>query len=240
MPDALEKKLLGEVHGHKVFQVDGGQVRKNINEEFTNWAAHWDHPGVVPQGEVWIDKGAHPAEIPIFVDRAIKEGRLAQGGHMAPEKVREAGDRYEEAERQKIFGSLVAGKNLAGHPGVREVPVAHDPGSEPSNRVRLVLVDGEQIRNGPDPQHENFTEGGNHGPYKWIPRNEIWLEQGMQPSELGLTALHELHERRQMLGAGASYGHAHRSASIVEHYARENPHLLPAMLRAEIAANDRV
>jgi hypothetical protein len=233
----VSKQLIGEMGGKQIYRVDGGQVRKDHDREFTNWGASHQYK-FIPSNEIWLDHEVHQAEAPIFIDRALKEGRMVAGGKSVPD-ARKAGDRYEESERAKIFGGFGTEEREAheGDPRLQQIPLPLTPGAPTT--LKMFIVDGEKIRNGQGTQHENFTEGGNHGAYRWIPKNEVWLEQGMSPEEGAHTALHELHERRHILGAGESYLKAHRSASVVEHYAREHPEVLPALLQSEIYANER-
>jgi len=229
------KKAIGDFQGYKVYQVDGAGIRKNKDEEFTNFGSHSDYEWI-PEKELWLDKGVHPAEAHIFIDRMIKQDKLQAGG-MSLDKVRKAGDRYEESERSKIFGGFGSPEREehSGDPRVREIPLRWPEGT--SAPIKFYIVDGEKIRNGRGTQHEDFTEGGNGGAYKWVPRDEVWIEDTVQPGEVGYVALHELHERRLMLGAGWDYLKAHRSSSMIEHVAREHPPLLPHLLRAEMLAN---
>jgi len=225
-----EKQLIGNYGGKTIYRVDGPSIRRNLDDQFTNYAGHSRYDWI-PEGEIWVDKSVHPAEMPIFIDRAVHEDRWAQEGKSAS-KINELGDRYQTAERKKVFGVKATQKGVSVDPRIKQIPSG-------TKRIRVFLVDGEKIRNhARSDQQENFTEGGNNGPYKWVPRNDIWIESGMQPEEMGFTALHELHERRQMLGAGKDYLSAHASASTIEHKARENPKLLQPLLRAELAAND--
>jgi len=90
--------------------------------------------------------------------------------------------------------------------------------------LQVWLVEGKSVRE----QHEiDFTEGGNPSKYKFIPFNEIWLDDWLaapdQAPELFPTLLHELIEYKLMGKDGMKYNDAHKEASTVELKARVNP-----------------
>jgi len=52
---------LREIGGFKVYLVDGIYIRKNLDEDFTNYAQHYQFK-FIPKNEFWIDKGASKIE----------------------------------------------------------------------------------------------------------------------------------------------------------------------------------
>jgi len=74
------------------------------------------------------------------------------------------------------------------------------------------LVDGERIR---DDLEIDFTMGGTHARWKFIPKREVWIDECLSPRDRNATIVHELVERARML-KGASYEPAHDYASMVE------------------------
>lgn len=81
--------------------------------------------------------------------------------------------------------------------------------------VRVYFVDGKFIRDNIDP---DFTEGGHHYVYGWIPESEIWLDDHNR-DELQYILVHELHER-SLMAKGVDYDTAHEQANIKEQEAR--------------------
>jgi hypothetical protein len=77
---------------------------------------------------------------------------------------------------------------------------------------KVFLVDGSFIRDYVDIE---FTEGGNHGRYDWIPVGQIWLENSHNEMDVAACALHEYLESDLMHG-GMSYDDAHDHASAME------------------------
>jgi hypothetical protein len=82
----------------------------------------------------------------------------------------------------------------------------------------------------------DFTEGGNSAAYRWMPPNEIWLDDSVWiPDEHEVVLLHEITEYNLMKNKGWTYDQAHDEASANETHARRNPGLLPELLAAEAA-----
>lgn len=77
---------------------------------------------------------------------------------------------------------------------------------------KVYLVDGSFIRDNVDIE---YTEGGNHGRYSWVPENEIWLENSHNSMDVSACALHELLESK-LMSRGMSYDDAHTRASAME------------------------
>ncbi len=88
------------------------------------------------------------------------------------------------------------------------------------NGVAIWLVDGKLIR---DRINVDFTFGGHHYVYPFIPRNEVWIDASVNKNEIWVTILHELTERA-LMQTGASYQAAHRKANIAERQARQEWH----------------
>ncbi len=80
-------------------------------------------------------------------------------------------------------------------------------------KVRIVAVDGAKIRNTKD---IDFTLGGHHYVYPFIPENEVWIEKTLSRSDFNAVAVHEITERERMKYRGQSYEKAHKSANEAE------------------------
>jgi Zn-dependent metalloprotease len=83
--------------------------------------------------------------------------------------------------------------------------------------VKVYLVDGSQVRI----VDLEFTEGGHHYRYNFIPDGEIWIEKMKNANEQPFTLLHELTEYLNMM-KGQDYDSAHNSANTIEKYYRCN------------------
>jgi hypothetical protein len=94
-------------------------------------------------------------------------------------------------------------------------------------------VSGELVR---DLFFIDFTEGGHHYVYHFVPGDEVWIDDDVQPLERKFVILHELHERN-LMSHKWSYLRAHRSASHLEYECRHQPSLLDKKIEEEIAKN---
>src|SRR5262249_42971594 len=65
------------------------------------------------------------------------------------------------------------------------------------------------------------TEGGHGHVYPWVPRPEIWIDEGVDRRERVYIVSHEYLERRLMRDAGLDYDRAHEVCSAVEFRLRQ-------------------
>jgi len=100
---------------------------------------------------------------------------------------------------------------------------------------QIWMVNGQKLRL----FDHDFTDGGNGARYLYIPRNQIWIEDGTKLEELAPFIVHEISEFKYMM-AGASYDAAHEHANAIEGKLRRvlvsmavRPHPLKALGLAE-------
>lgn len=86
----------------------------------------------------------------------------------------------------------------------------HDNG--PDN-TKIFKVNGEQVR---DVFKADFIGGGHSFVYKFIPENEIWIEDMAHLNDQRFILSHELSERFLMKHLGMSYPKAHAKANLLE------------------------
>ena len=86
-----------------------------------------------------------------------------------------------------------------------------------SKNVSVWIVDGELVR---DLFDIDFTEGGHHLVYRFVPQDEIWIDDSLSEKELRFVLLHELHERN-LMAKGWDYESAHRDSSKIELHCRK-------------------
>lgn len=208
------KRFLGRYGQYLAYVVDGEYVR-NLSrqaEEFGNSGTHLDYPELVPSGEIWVEDDVPAGERHFLVAGALAELRAVEAGATKDEAY-ESGVALQRKMREIESG-------LPNHPErhnekpPREIYVRR-PGSLPG--VAVWLVDGELVR---DLFRTEFLEGGHGYVYPWIPNNEIWLEDGVHPSELPFILIHEYTELLDMRDRGTEYEVAHDRASAVEFKAR--------------------
>lgn len=83
--------------------------------------------------------------------------------------------------------------------------------------VKIHLVDGGKVKT----KHDmDFVEGGHDKVYKWIPKDEVWVDKHLDASQRPYVAFHELVERARM-AKGESYDKAHVKANAAEKDMRE-------------------
>lgn len=96
----------------------------------------------------------------------------------------------------------------------------HDDGPE---GIKIFCVDGPSLRNThKDFEKDDFIGGGHHYVYRYIPENEIWIENIADAEEQRKILAHELVERMLMRHLHLKYEVAHRAASEVEMALRAN------------------
>ena len=197
-----------------VWLVDGSYVRKNIDEEFSNFGHHWSFREI-PENHIWLDHESDPDELKFFTRHAVLERRLMKRG-----KDYDAARRVANREERKMRAAagdlrkVTDGKSLPKAERVHERLWKKLP-----NGVEVWFVKGRLVRSAFDVE---FTEGGHEHVYEYVPRGEVWIDDDIHDDELGFVLFHELHERNVM-AKGVDYDTAHEEASRLERYYREHP-----------------
>lgn len=219
----IEKILLKKVGKFKVFQVSGDAVRKKSlsAEEFGESGFHQQF-SFIPEGELWIENNVSKSEIPILIDMMIYQIYKIRSG----KSLKEAYDlalNYEKKLREQYFKTKKSPKNKKDWK--TELTLYSDKiykklwknWSSPAS-IAVWKVDGKEVRN-----HfkTDYMEGGNHFVYPWIPKGEIWIEDGMTVEESLYVLIHEMYESMRMESAKISYNKAHEQASQAEFTIRD-------------------
>jgi hypothetical protein len=124
----------------------------------------------------------------------------------------------EKAEREKIDHIKFKGKDFKTPPDkIYNKYYCGIP--SPNDDIEVWLVNGEIVR---DLFKTDFIEGGNGEVYKWIPRQEIWIEKNLEDVETNLTILHEYIESTLMRYKKFNYDKAHVIACKVDFKNRKN------------------
>jgi hypothetical protein len=127
------------------------------------------------------------------------------------------------------WASLEAWRSAGVQESIQEADgISKELWGETTNDVLVYLVDGEEIRNTYD---DDYTEGGHHFRWDFIPKDEIWIERMRDPSEHRFNLFHELYERGRMMREGTPYEEAHQKAAHVEQFLRSHPERLNAYLK---------
>jgi hypothetical protein len=86
----------------------------------------------------------------------------------------------------------------------------------PLATITVRVVDGAQAR----AQDQAFAVGGHHEVYPWIPKDEVWIEQGSAGPDRTAILVHELVEWALMRWDGLAYARAHQLANAAEEAVR--------------------
>ena len=221
-----------QVQGFDVWRVDGQYVRENLDEEFTNFGQHLEFK-FIPNHEFWLDAENAPGETPFFVAHLLEENRLMAGG-MPYDRALDKADEVERAARLASGPGSDAKALLESGRGAELMARVHETLlPDWSDGVKVWVVDGELVR---DAFFIDLTEGGHDKVYKFVPANEVWIDDDIKPRERRFILLHELHERA-LMAKGWPYAKAHRDSSRLERRYRLRSAGLDAALRAEMAKN---
>lgn len=218
-------KQLGRRGNVDVWSVDGFLVRRHLDIDFTNFGQHYRFP-FIPENEVWIDHEATPGEANYYTTHLMVERRLMKSGVPLNQALAVA-NALERKERLRS-GELPVGLPLSRD--ALEAIHVRQLATLPKG-IAVWLIDGRKVRM-IDP---NFAEGGHDYVYKYVPPNEIWIDDDLRPKEMGFILAHEWFERVHMM-KGKRYEEAHRMASAFEEELRNNPgvlSLLPDIIAAE-------
>ncbi len=211
------------VEGHSVWIVDGKYIRDNINEEFTNFGLNARFK-FIPKNEFWIEKEyGNGKEIKDYIENLLKEVELMKKG-VDYAHAFDIADRFEKIYRLKHEKLNPDEKTI-----IKKIHL--NILKKFSKKIKVYVVNGRLVR---DYFFIDFTEGGHDLIYKFIPKNEVWIDDDVRRNERDFVILHEIHERN-LMKKGIKYEHAHKSASTIEHYCRKNPKLLYKKIDEEIA-----
>jgi len=196
-----------------VYSVNGFAVRNAArpDEEFGNFATQDEFPDLIPKGEVWISEQLCAREGVFFIANALTQLKRQADG--ATDKAYDDGLEVERHLREKLNG--VAFRDGKPH---KQVPEAiyleqYITLDDPQGPVRVWRIDGNLARSY---YKTDYTEGGHGYVYPWVPRPEIWIEDGVDRREMPFILAHEYTERRLMRDEGLDYDTAHEISSRVE------------------------
>jgi hypothetical protein len=226
-PKLRQRRVLS--HGdYTVYAVNGLAVRNvaRADEEFGNFATKEEFPDLIPDGEIWISEKLASREGVFFIANALTQ--LARQAAGATDKAYEDGLEVERLLREKLTGVEFRDgkphKRVPAEVYLEEYTTLPDPQGE----VRVWLVDGNLVRSY---YKTDYTEGGHGYVYPWVPRPEIWVEDGVDRRELPFIVSHEYLERRLMRDEGLDYDTAHAICSQVEFDLRKGKGAAPLLVR---------
>lgn len=174
--------------------VDGFKIRQTLDTEFIFLHTHrteassYDHKFYIPEDEWWLD-------------HRVKDEQAFLSRMEMLQMPREDMSYQEQREETK--------KQMCAAPPIPDFVRSR---KKESGLADIVVVDGTIVRQYIDP---SFVFGGHHYVYPYVPENEIWLDDRMDPQEIPFVLLHEEIERNLMI-EGKSYDVAHEYAVVAE------------------------
>ncbi len=226
-PKLNKRRVLAHTD-YTVYAVNGFAVRDAAqpDEEFGNFATRDEFADLIPEGEIWISEKLAAKEGVFFIANALtQQARKAAG---AVNQAYEDGLEVERQLREKINGIEFRDGKPHRHvpPDIYLEPYATLP--DPQGDVRVWLVDGNLARSY---YKTDYTEGGHGYVYPWVPRPEIWIEDGVDRREVPFIVSHEYLERRLMRDEELDYDTAHEICSKVEFDLRKCGGATPLLAR---------
>lgn len=194
----MRKILVNQRDGYNIYVVDGNYIRTNENIEFTNFGHHFRFP-FIPVNEIWLDEeyGDGNERTPYTVHAIIEAEAMKKGMpyDKAYDKGLEAESKYRKESKGKIYKRLLM---VVGN-------------------LKVWLVYGKNVRSEYD---MDFTGGGHHRVYRFIPKGELWIDDDLPEKERYAYIEHELYELGRMQ-KGVPYISAHRGANVKENKFRK-------------------
>ena len=218
------QQYIGKFGDLAAWHVDGSWVRKNIDEEFTNYGHHYTFKRI-PKGELWLDGETSSDEVKFYIGRLRVEYHLFEKG-VDEETIRQRANAHERRQRIRAgdVRKVTKKKTMPQPADMHERLWKALPGG-----VQIWFVKGRLVRSVYDVE---FTEGGHEHVYEFIPRDEVWIDNDINADEQGFVLFHELHERN-LMAEGMDYDKAHEEASRLELYYRKHPPELHEALAKE-------
>lgn len=217
------------------WEVDGEYIRTKIGKDFNNYGhQHMYHHRFpfIPKNEIWIDKEMAPGETNYYIENCVTTRLLMRQGFSYSDAVYRAGLK-EKKERAK---SELAQKTKAEKEKIHTIPpelykkLLKTYSSRP---IETWVVNGEIVR---DLYLVDFTEGGHHFVYGFVPKNQIWVDDDVKSRERKFVIFHELHERA-LMAKGMDYLPAHELSWRAEKRARRFPALTYFKIKRELKKN---
>ena len=171
-----------------IYIVNGQIVREEVDEEFTNFGQHFRF-SFIPKYEFWLDQEMSPDERRFFIDHLLVEWKLMNRGKNYKYAI-ETADKIEASERQRSKAYL----QTSSEDYSKQVKKIHKHLlGQTAKKLQVWIVDGELVR---DLFLIDFTEGGHHFVYHFVPRDEVWLDNDLTSKERPFVLLHELNQRK--------------------------------------------
>lgn len=207
----VDKRLLEKIGDYSIFLVNSGKIRKlsEKKDSFNFLGTHLEFDWI-PDKEIWISNDITEKERPFIINRGLNQYEAKKRGN---KDWKNYALKQERTEREKVDGIKFIGKHKQNKINV------YDRLYCTIGDMKVWLVDGHKLR---DLYRTQFAEGGNAGPYPWVPEKEIWIEKDIDEKEQVLTILHEYVEYMLMRLKKYTYPKAHKIAIKVDYSLRNS------------------
>ena len=222
-------KKYGERGDIQIWIVEGAFIRKNLDEEFNNMGQHY-HFDFIPENEFWIESESEHDESRFYIDHLAVEYELIKKG-MPYKKALTRAEKAEKKERHRASYRSNQKNKILGIVKAKADPVTvHERlWKKFESGVKVYIVNGKKVRNSFDIE---FTEGGHHEVYDYVPEGEVWIDGAIKPEGRPFILLHEMHELK-LMEMWVAYDKAHEECSSLEEYYRHHPTKIQDTLAAE-------
>lgn len=211
------------VKGNKnIWIVDGFVIRRDLFGEFLYGGNSQRYPWI-PKDEIWIDNAISAEEFKYTLIHEINERDLMANGGMSYSEAHDSSSAVErrirmlDLQEAKIHEVKVGKVRPIDCDGVKEIAVLPDSISlrqiyrqlvTTSGGISIWIVDGANVRRDIFP---DFGLSGNDLAYKFIPKNEIWIDGQISCEETRFSIIAETTERH-LMAQGTNYDDAYTSA----------------------------
>jgi hypothetical protein len=216
----LNKRLLAVHEGFHVYAVNAFAIRDKAraDEEFTNFATREDFPDLIPSGEIWISNKSANREGLFFLANALTSVSERARGR-SEETANTRGLEVERTLRERVNG--IAFRDGRPHKRVPDSVYIRYYLTLPDEKfpINVWIVNGNLVRSY---YKTDYAEGGHGFVYRWVPKNEIWIDDDVHQREIPFIVAHEYVEHRLMRDEKIDYDTAHDICSRVEFQLRKN------------------
>lgn len=205
-PYIRKLKNVGKIN---IWRVDGTYVRNNLDVNFNN-SGHFFTFKIIPKNELWIDKDfSDHGDEELLILQGLYEIELFKKKYSWYKAVTVASKRAKK-DRKKLNNMTPKEAYIKVH--IKKL------NKYCVNNIEVWLINGRIVR---DVFYTDFTEGGHHYVYNFVPKDEVWIDDSLNPDEYNYVIFHEIIERNLMKYNKMKYADAHDIAIKYEGVLRD-------------------
>lgn len=210
----LKKRFVMTHDEWDIYTVDASVVRNvaRHDEEFGNFATQEEFKDLIPAGEIWLGEKSFAREGICFLANALTRLSSKQRG-ASEERAYDAGIAAERELRERLTGLKFRDGKPHSRPPEEIYVDQYAALDDHQFSIDVWRIDGRLVRCF---YKTDYTEGGHGYVYPWVPKRQIWVEEGIDAWELPFVVSHEYIELRLMRDVGLDYDRAHSICSKME------------------------